>query len=363
MPIHEGLRQAKEAVVVCTLPDVCLTPFLGINISIPYVIFAKFDDATEIESNILFNEKPAFSMKSRVTRVIGNEAGTGGGVVSGVNQGYCRPITANSVVQVNDEFVCFHSSDFWMNCNGPEGLGNTRGKAVFITTISLGDVLQDNPAILDNFPYEAETFAKIASMRKDILELSQKYDIPPVTVAGAIADEFNASGFLDQGQDKLFDHLPDFIVESDLFFDSKNKFIKKLNARRHDLGPGNINVETAFNVYKNNIQEFPSSDWDYSDIIDYITTDFGTVHIAALFIQDAKKHFEPLTKDLSPEIKEAVFVTSYKRGIENYKLEEALQQEPFKPGEGIRVLLQREQLLEALGLSPKFGKDGIMISG
>jgi hypothetical protein len=72
--------------------------------------------------------------------VIGNEAGVGGGVVSLVNKGMCKPIQWNETVRVENEWVTMHSVEMWMNCMGPEGQGNVQGTLVYIQCIAAAEV-------------------------------------------------------------------------------------------------------------------------------------------------------------------------------------------------------------------------------
>lgn len=48
-----------------------------------------------------FTGQEAFNMNSRTDKVTGDEAGTNGGVVSGVNKGWCRPKSNKSSVYVD----------------------------------------------------------------------------------------------------------------------------------------------------------------------------------------------------------------------------------------------------------------------
>jgi hypothetical protein len=40
----------------------------------------------------------------------------------------------------------------------------------------------------DNFPYRADTFSLIKKLSPMIIEYSRQYNVPPIAVAGAIAD-------------------------------------------------------------------------------------------------------------------------------------------------------------------------------
>lgn len=125
---HSG----KQAVIVCLAPDVCLTPIGSAMVPVPYMIVSKLDWSERTISNTTFGGQQAFTMASRTNRVTGNEAGRGGGVRSGVNAGWCRPMSNKSSFFVNGREVIQHTSLYHMNCAGPEGQGNTVGKLRFV---------------------------------------------------------------------------------------------------------------------------------------------------------------------------------------------------------------------------------------
>jgi len=82
-------------------------------------------------SNVSFGAEEAFTMDSRTMRVTGNEAGTGGGLASGVNVGWCRPQSNKSSFFVAGEQVVQDDCIFEMNCAGPDGSSNTLGKIAY----------------------------------------------------------------------------------------------------------------------------------------------------------------------------------------------------------------------------------------
>jgi hypothetical protein len=129
MSPNEGVRQTSEAYVICISPDVCLT----CGVPVPYPIIAYFDNVFRQVTNVRMTGMATITMASRVTTVIGDASGVGGGVMCGINLGCCIPITHNGTVRANNNFVIYHSSEFWMNCSGPdEKFGNTKGKVYYI---------------------------------------------------------------------------------------------------------------------------------------------------------------------------------------------------------------------------------------
>jgi Toxin PAAR-like domain len=128
----EGARKDGQFVVVCLSPCVCKTP--PDDKPVQYQISAVFLDATRLSPDVNFHGQPAATTFTRLKQVTGNEAGSGGGVNSGVNLGYCRPIedTASQTVRVNGYYALQDKKTRMdMNCNGPDGPGNTIGAICF----------------------------------------------------------------------------------------------------------------------------------------------------------------------------------------------------------------------------------------
>jgi hypothetical protein len=208
----------------------------------------------------------------------------------------------------------------------------------------------------ENYPYSQTTFATIGNLASLIHQFSHKFNVPPVAVAGSIADEFNTrrsvKGTLDWFQDRiLLNYMPNFAIEVDARAGFKSKL---LNATMHDLGKGNIKLDTARQIYEQYKSNFARKNMDYADLVDYILTDTGTVHIASLVIRKAKDELAAFVKGTSQEKIEAIYVTYYKQGpsyVQRFKA--SLAKDPtrhLEPGEGCRVILQREKFLTALKL-------------
>jgi len=211
-------------------------------------------------------------------------------------------------------------------------------------------------ASTDNFPYSAKTFAMITSIKNLVFAYAQEYDVPPVAVAGAIADEYTTQtgmkGAFDWLQDNvLLNFMPNFAIEFDAFVGSSSKL---LNATKHDIGIGNVKLETAKQLCELYPVAFGQKNWDYSDLVDYLRTDEGTVQIASLVMVRARQLFDSYLTLYSDKRKEAVYVTYYKQGpAYHQRYQDALAQDAnhlLIPGEGCRVCRQRDKILKALGL-------------
>ncbi len=208
----------------------------------------------------------------------------------------------------------------------------------------------------ENFPYREETFAVIKRLADLLKTYSARFKVPPIAVAGSIADEYNTQtgvkGALDWLQDQvLLNYMPNFAIEIDAWAGFNTKL---LNATKHDLGIGNIKLETAKQIYERFKGSFERQDMDYSDLVDYLRSDQGTVHVAALVIKMASQDLKPYVAGYSEEKVEAVYVTYYKQGPSYAaRFRGARAKEPgrrLEPGEGCRVILQRERFKSALGI-------------
>lgn len=132
MAENEGIRKAGNIWVVCTEPDICKTPIGDEMKPVPYQIRACLAAGVDEATTVRLGTFDTATMASRITTVEGDEEGTGGGIKSGVNLGYCRPITHSTTVAAQGNNIIYHTSVYWMNCAGPDGPGNTLGKAVFM---------------------------------------------------------------------------------------------------------------------------------------------------------------------------------------------------------------------------------------
>lgn len=208
----------------------------------------------------------------------------------------------------------------------------------------------------ENFPYSENTFNKIKEISKLIKFYSQKYSVPPIAIAGSIADEYNiinesnSAMFINWLQDDVvINFMPNFAIEFDVYIGGNSKLN---NATKHDLGIGNIKLETAKNLYNRYQQEFNAKNWNYKDIVDYIQSNEGTVHLAALVIKRAQELLNQYMLAYCDCKKEAVLVTYYKQGDKYIsKFLQNKKRNPnhrIAPGEGCRVSLQREKIFKSL---------------
>jgi hypothetical protein len=132
MAENEAARQDNQAVVTSILPDICLTPVGSAVKEVAYTITATLKLGTKLALSVKMTDQYAFTMQSRIDRCKGNEAGTKGGIHSGVNLGWCRPVTHTWNTKTKGWPMVLHTSLFAMNCATEDSQANTIGKLTYI---------------------------------------------------------------------------------------------------------------------------------------------------------------------------------------------------------------------------------------
>jgi hypothetical protein len=151
-------------------------------------------------------------------------------------------------------------------------------------------------------------------------------------------------------QDRVvFTHLPSSWIGGDYRLGFKTRL---LNVTRNDIGKGNINIATAREMYVRYREEFPEDMREWSQLVDYILTDHGTVVISALVIRKGQEELAPWLSGRPDEVQEALLVTYFKQGpsyIARFKARLAANPGArLVPGEGCRVFHQRAAFKRAL---------------
>ncbi|MBK7401287.1 MAG: DUF4150 domain-containing protein [Myxococcales bacterium] len=93
------------------MPDVCLTPAPPAPpVPIPYPNLAQCAQATSTTTKVLIQNKPVIVEMSKIPQSSGDEAGTNGGVMSGMNRGEVAFKLGSSKVMMQGKKVCFITS-------------------------------------------------------------------------------------------------------------------------------------------------------------------------------------------------------------------------------------------------------------
>ena len=108
------------------MPDVCKTPApppVG-QVPIPYPNTAMLNQATNVSTKVKFVNKEVVTLKSKIPKSMGDEAGTLGGLVSGMNMGEVQFKKGSSTVKIEGQ-PCIHltsmTSHNGSNANMPAG--------------------------------------------------------------------------------------------------------------------------------------------------------------------------------------------------------------------------------------------------
>ena len=86
-------------------PDACKTPTPAGPVPIPYPNIGMVNQVTGESTKVKFSGKGVVTKKSKMTRSQGDEAGTAGGVVSGVNMNQVLYKKGSSKVKVEGQAV------------------------------------------------------------------------------------------------------------------------------------------------------------------------------------------------------------------------------------------------------------------
>lgn len=129
MGVHEACRNTADAFVANFEPDVCYTPYPGLpDTPVPYNIIGFFNNDINPSEDVYFTGDLAANNGCVIEHVQGNEAGTHGGIHSGVNLGACRPKLGNTgTIYVNGMPVVPDSAEMDMNFEQPLGVRNCLG--------------------------------------------------------------------------------------------------------------------------------------------------------------------------------------------------------------------------------------------
>lgn len=109
-----------QYMLVNLAPDVCLTPVGSSVVPIPYAISHKMDQSEQCSKNVFVNDKAVYLHGlSYVDNVKGDEAGTKGGVITGVNTKISHSLQKSRNVYVNGHLVVRTGDKVHMNTAKP----------------------------------------------------------------------------------------------------------------------------------------------------------------------------------------------------------------------------------------------------
>lgn len=209
--------------------------------------------------------------------------------------------------------------------------------------------------------FDDETIRLVESMAEDINRVAAQRGVPPVALAGAIAEEYQARRGIrvavDGAQDAVLDALWEWQIDVDRYFDIHSKL---LNALENDIGAANFNVRTALALVEAgevDVPGSPPSDPQVELIIDRLLEEVGTIEFTGAYIARAQSLFAPHVGGYDAGFQEAVLVEYFNQGDAYYdRFVGNLAANPGHtpcPGDaGCVVLHNRARLEAALSASP-----------
>jgi len=109
--VHKGSMGMSMA-----FPDVCKTPAPPAGpIPIPYPNIGKSSDAVSGPTKVKTDGQMPMVKGAKYMRSMGDEAGTAGGVVSGINMGECEFLLFSFDVKFEGKNVCRMGDMLWHN--------------------------------------------------------------------------------------------------------------------------------------------------------------------------------------------------------------------------------------------------------
>jgi uncharacterized Zn-binding protein involved in type VI secretion len=110
------VHKDSDGVAVCSAPDVCNTPGAG---PVPYINVAYSRGLVKGSVTVKVDGQPAALKESEFLPSYGDEPGTGGGVISGVNRGKAKFTNYSFDVKIEGRNVARLTDSMSMNGNGP----------------------------------------------------------------------------------------------------------------------------------------------------------------------------------------------------------------------------------------------------
>lgn len=168
---EEATRKTLKARVVYQAPDVCLTPSGPSMVPVPYPIVGQFSDSMATTPTVKMTNEESFNLGSKIGTVIGDEAGVGGGVISGVNKNVCEYLTFSPTVFAEGKNVVRHDDIMWMNNR------NTIGKVLFPIGLQANVVAPSADAYNPPFAPTPQEKSWLDQLGEKFDELDSKYKL------------------------------------------------------------------------------------------------------------------------------------------------------------------------------------------
>ena len=110
-----GIAHKGSGGLSTVFPDVCKTPAAPSPIPIPYPNIGMASDTSQGPTKVKTDGKMPMVKGAKYSRSSGDEAGTLGGVVSGVNMNVCEYMMYSFDVKFEGKNVCRMGDPMWHN--------------------------------------------------------------------------------------------------------------------------------------------------------------------------------------------------------------------------------------------------------
>ncbi len=110
-----GIAHKGSGGMSAVFPDVCKTPAAPSPIPIPYPNIGKSSDTSQGPTKVKTDGKMPMVKGAKYSRSSGDEAGTLGGVISGVNMSVCEYMMYSFDVKFEGKNVCRMGDPMWHN--------------------------------------------------------------------------------------------------------------------------------------------------------------------------------------------------------------------------------------------------------
>lgn len=174
--------------------------------------------------------------------------------------------------------------------------------------------------LMEEKPISASTLLILERNDDDFSFYAEKYEIPKVALKAAVGSEINRR----IGINWLTDYLQDIFFASSLcseqllyYSQASGIKIRLLNITEQDIGLGNIKFLTAMEMLDKNKKDFPFLH-SKRELVDYLLTTSGNIHIAALVIKEGATCFSPYFAECDELTKSAILYSFYKEGAPYY---------------------------------------------
>jgi hypothetical protein len=110
-----GIAHKGSGGMSTVFPDVCKTPSPGGPVPIPYPNIGKASDTSKGPKKVTTDGKMPMVKGAKYSTSTGDEAGSAGGVISGVNKGECEFMMYSFDVKFEGKNVCRLGDPLWHN--------------------------------------------------------------------------------------------------------------------------------------------------------------------------------------------------------------------------------------------------------